>query len=259
MDFETTVGEMTVAVYESNHALGQAAAHDFVSLVREELSHHEEVAVIFATGNSQLSFLDALRSVTDIPWEQVVAFHMDEYLGLSAYHPASFRRFIREKISDVFHPKITYGMEGDADDIDSELMRYDALLKQYPPAICVLGIGENGHLAFNDPPADFHTEKTIHVVTLDEVCRRQQVGEGHFPNLEAVPKQALSLTVPALLKAKHLLALVPEGRKAKAVQAALEEEITEMCPASILRTQKHVKLYLDRDSSALVRDNLLRK
>jgi glucosamine-6-phosphate deaminase len=115
-----------------------------------------------------------------------------------------------------------------------------------------MGIGENGHLAFNDPPADFHTSKTIHVVTLDEICRRQQVGEGHFPDMDSVPKRAISLTIPALLKAKHVLVLAPETRKAKVVQAALEGPVTENCPASILRTQKHVKLYLDRDSAAMI-------
>jgi glucosamine-6-phosphate deaminase len=180
---------------------------------------------------------------------------MDEYLGISADHPASFRRFIQEKITDVFHPRAVYGIKGDASDIEAELLCYEALLNQHQPVVCVLGIGENGHLAFNDPPADFHTTKTIHVVTLDEMCRRQQVGEGHFPSIDLVPAHAISLTIPALLKAKHILALVPEARKAKAVQAALEGPITEQCPASILRTQRHVRLYLDRDSAALLRAN----
>ncbi len=257
MDFEGRVGEMQVAVYESNQALGQAAAGDFAAILREELRHHEEIAVIFATGNSQLAFLKALQNEAGIAWERVIVFHMDEYLGLPADHPASFRRFIREKITEVFHPRITYGIEGDNADVSGELARYDALLKQYVPAICVMGIGENGHLAFNDPPADFQTDKTIHLVTLDETCRRQQVGEGHFPNFDAVPKQALSLTVPALLQPRYVLVLAPESRKAKAVQAALEGPVTETCPASILRTQKQVKLYLDRESAALLRDPLI--
>ncbi len=247
------IGEMSVAVFELNAALGQAAAADFASIIRREAASSDQVAVIFATGNSQLSFLRALRSVGDLPWERVTVFHMDEYLGIAQDHPASFRRFIHERITQPFHPHAAYGINGDAADIEAELARYDALLAAHAPVVCVLGIGENGHLAFNDPPADFHTAKTIYVVTLDETCRRQQVGEGHFASLDAVPRQAISLTIPALLKPKHVLALVPEARKAKAVQAALEGAVTENCPASILRTRKHVKLYLDRDSAALTR------
>lgn len=246
------IGEMSVAVFASNAALGQAAAADFAATVKQEVSARGEVAIIFATGNSQLSFLQALHSIRDIPWEHVIAFHMDEYLGISEDHPASFRHFIREKISEAFHPHATYGINGDAADIEEELARYDALLKAHPPAVCVLGIGENGHLAFNDPPADFHTTETIHVVALDETCRRQQVGEGHFANLDAVPQRAITLTIPMLLQPRHVFALVPEARKAKIVQAALEGPVTENCPASILRTQRHVKLYLDQDSARLL-------
>jgi glucosamine-6-phosphate deaminase len=145
-----------------------------------------------------------------------------------------------------------YGLRGDVPDIEAELERYTALVQEHQPVLCVLGIGENGHLAFNDPPADFHTTKTIHVVNLDETCRQQQVGEGHFATLDDVPRQALSLTIPALLKPPHVMALVPEARKANAVQAALEGPLTEKCPASILRAHAHVKLYLDRESAALV-------
>ena len=145
-----------------------------------------------------------------------------------------------------------FGIRGDAPDVAAELARYTALLEEYKPVVCVLGIGENGHLAFNDPPADFTTSQTIHVVNLDETCRRQQVGEGHFAGLDEVPRQAISLTVPALLRPAHVMGLVPEARKARAVQAALEGPVTEHCPASILRTQAHVKLYLDRDSAALL-------
>ncbi len=254
MNIERKIGAMQVAICESNQALGRAAAADFAANLREELRLHDQVAVIFATGNSQLSFLEALRSETGIAWERVIVFHMDEYLGLPANHSASFRRFIHEKISDVFHPRITYGIEGDSTDTEAELARYTALLKAHNPAICVMGIGENGHLAFNDPPADFETDKLIHAVTLDETCRRQQVGEGHFPNFEAVPKQALSLTIPALLMPKYVFVLAPESRKAKAVQTALEGPVTPVCPASILRTQPQVKLYLDHDSAALLQD-----
>lgn len=252
MILSTKVDKMTVNVFETNAELGKTAAADFAQRVKQEVAAHGETAVILATGNSQLTFVTALRDHTDIPWGQVSVFHMDEYLGLSASHPASFRRFLQEKIDDLFHPHATYLVRGDAPDTQVELQRYTDLLKEYKPSICVLGIGENGHLAFNDPPADFQTDKLIHVVTLDETCRQQQVGEGHFATFDDVPKQALSLTVPALLSAGHVMALVPEARKAVAVQAALEGPITEMCPASILRTQAHANLYLDKDSAALL-------
>jgi glucosamine-6-phosphate deaminase len=247
----TTIDKMTVHVYESNAALGKGAATDFADIVKRVVTETGEAAVIFATGNSQLSFLKALSEHPEIPWSKISAFHMDEYLGMSEDHPASFRRFLREKLTDVFHPKAMYGLRGDAPDIAAELARYKALLDVHQPVLCVLGIGENGHLAFNDPPADFRTTKTIHVVNLDETCRRQQVGEGHFATLDDVPKQALSLTVPALLKPAHVMAIVPEARKAQAVKAALEGPLTENCPASILRTHAHVKLYLDQESASL--------
>lgn len=248
-----TIDKMTVEVFESNAALGKTAAKDFAEIVNHTVRERGEASIIFATGNSQLSFMQALRETPNIPWKNVLAFHMDEYLGMSETHPASFRRFLRENITDLFQARATYGLQGDAADIVAEIARYEALLKEHPPVLCVLGIGENGHLAFNDPPADFHTTKTLHVVTLDETCRRQQVGEGHFANINQVPTQALSLTVPALLKPAHVMALVPEARKANAVKAALEGPVTELCPASILRTHAHVKLYLDRDSASLLK------
>jgi glucosamine-6-phosphate deaminase len=248
----STIDRMRVAVFESNAALGEAAAYDFAGIARRGVAELGEISVIFATGNSQLSFLHALRKQPGVPWERIIAFHMDEYLGLSEDHPASFRRFLRDKVS-VFRPRAIYGIMGDAPDLEAELARYAAEIEAHEPVLCVLGIGENGHLAFNDPPADFHTEKVIQVVTLDETCRRQQVGEGHFPNVDAVPRQAISLTIPALLKPRYVMALVPEARKAQAVKAALEGPVTEGCPASILRTQPNVKLYLDGASAALVK------
>jgi glucosamine-6-phosphate deaminase len=252
MTNEQIIDKMKVNIFESNAALGKAAADDFASIVTQAVAVNGETSVILATGNSQLSFVHALREKPDIPWDKIAVFHMDEYLGMSADHPASFRRFIHENISDIFHPRVTYGMEGDTADVEAELNRYTTLLNEHNPVVCVLGIGENGHLAFNDPPADFHTDKMIHVVTLDAVCRQQQVGEGHFASLADVPTQALSLTVPALLKPAHVMALVPEARKANAVKAALQGAVSEACPASILRTHAHVKLYLDRESSALL-------
>jgi len=247
-----TVGPMVVHVFESNSKLGQKAADDFAELLTRTLEDRGKAAVILATGNSQLTFFSALQAQKGVPWDKVSVFHMDEYLGMSDQHPASFPRYIREKLVDVVHPAAFYPILGHAPDVESELKRYANLLRDLRPDICVLGIGENGHLAFNDPPADFQTPELIHVVNLDLKCRMQQVGEGHFLKLEDVPKRAITLTVPALLSVKHVLAVVPEARKAAAVKAALEGQITPDCPASILRTHPHVTVYLDRESAALL-------
>lgn len=244
--------QMQVAIYGSNEDLGKAAAADLAQIIRETIFARGKAAIILATGNSQLSFLKALRVEPGIAWENVVVFQMDEYLGISTDHPASFRRFHRQHFVEFVHPRAFYGIEGDAPDIEAEMARYTALLNEYRPIACVMGIGENGHLAFNDPPADFNTDDLIHVVTLTESCRRQQVGEGHFETIDQVPERALSLTVPALLKPPHVLVVVPEARKAPAVKAAFEGPIKPDCPASILRRQPHVTVYLDRESAALV-------
>jgi glucosamine-6-phosphate deaminase len=244
--------KMPVKVFETNQALGVAAACDVAKILKDYIADHDRAAVIFATGNSQLSFFDALVGLEGILWDKVTIFHMDEYLGMESSHPASFRRFIQEKLADFVHPGRFYGIAGETSDIQAELVRYDSLLQDYQPVACVLGIGENGHLAFNDPPADFKTENNIQVVRLAQSARRQQVGEGHFASLEDVPKQAITLTIPALLRTPHVLAVVPEKRKAPAVKAALQGPISPACPASILRLQEHVTLYLDQESASLL-------
>jgi len=244
---------MPVHVLESNEAVGRRAADDLAAIFSRIISEQGRVAVILASANSQLMFLHSLRVKKDIEWDKVIVFHMDECLGMSDQHPASFSRFIRRELVSLVHPSAFYPIVGNAPDLNSELNRYADLLRRYPPDVCALGIGENGHLAFNDPPADFETKEVIHVVTLDVRCRMQQVGEGHFPALEDVPKQAITLTVPALLAARHVLAIVPEVRKAVAVKAALEGPVVPDCPASILRTQPHVTMYLDQESASLLR------
>ena len=245
-------GQLEVRVYQSGAGLGVAAAEDLARIVAESIAKRGSAAIILATGNSQLCFIEALRQRQDVEWGSVRVFHMDEYLGMSDQHPASFRRYIREKLVDQVHPLAFHGIRGDAPDVEAEMQRYTALLQQHPPDAVVMGIGENGHLAFNDPPADFTTGKTILVVTLDEACRRQQLGEGWFPSLDDVPRQALTLSVPALLAPRHLLVVVPERRKAPAVKAALEGPVTPDCPASILQRQPHAVLYLDLESSSLL-------
>jgi len=244
------VDQMQVQVYESNQAMGAAAADDMARILVNAVAERGETSVIIATGNSQLTFMEALRAKDGIPWDRITVFHMDEYVGISDQHPASFRLYLHEKLVDTVHPRAFYGLDGDAPDIDAELARYTALLEAHKPVATALGIGENGHLAFNDPPADFETDKAVHVVTLDDVCRRQQVGEGHFAGVDDVPPQAITLTVPALLRPDHVLAIVPEARKAPVVRAALQGPVTPDCPGSILRTLSHARLYLDRESAA---------
>jgi len=248
-----TVDALPVDIFATPQELAAAAAQLVQAHLAQTLARQGSAAAILATGNSQLQFLDELVRLGGVDWSKITLFHMDEYLGMPESHPASFRRFLREKLVERVHPKAMYGMQGDALDVAAEIRRYVGLLEAHPPVVCVMGIGENGHIAFNDPPADFHTREIMHVVNLDEACRRQQVGEGHFARLEDVPRQALSLTVPALLKPPHVMALVPEARKAAAVRAALQGPVTENCPASILRTQPQVTLYLDRESAGLLR------
>jgi glucosamine-6-phosphate deaminase len=243
---------MPVSVFASNTALGEAAAADLAAIVRQAVADHGETSIIVATGNSQLSFMKALRVLPDIPWERITVFHLDEYLGIPDDHPAGFQRYIREKLTDIVRPRAFHGIRGDAPDVEGEMARYAELLETHRPVACVLGIGENGHLAFNDPPADFHIDKVIHVVQLAQTARRQQVGEGHFATLDDVPKEAITLTIPTLLRPPHVLAVVPERRKATAVREALLGPVSEDCPASILRTLDHAKLYLDPDSASLL-------
>ena len=243
---------LRVSTFPSARQLGEQAAADLAEVLNAELAAHGEAALIVATGNSQLQFMQALCMRRDLAWDRISIFHMYEYLGMDESHPASFRRYIREKLVDNVQPRAFYGLQGDAADTHAEIARYTALLKQQRPVACVMGIGENGHLAFNDPPADFETREFVHVVQLDEACRAQQVGEGHFACLDTTPTHALSLTIHALLQPSRLFVVVPEARKARAVRDALRGPISPACPASILRTCAHAHLYLDVESAGLL-------
>ncbi|GEP27931.1 glucosamine-6-phosphate deaminase [Cryobacterium levicorallinum] len=247
---------LEVSIVEDNDSLGAAVAEAFAVAAREALASQDEIAVILATGNSQLSFARAVRERTDIDWTRITVLHMDEYLGMSEDHSASFRRWMNENLASRLPLKAFEGVRGDHEPAEEELERYAALIRELKPSITVMGIGENGHLAFNDPPALFETDELIAIVKMDEVSRQQQLGEGHFPSLEETPQSALSLTIPALLMSGTVLVGVPEARKAPAVRAALEGPVTPDCPASILRRQPHARVFLDRDSAALLkRDN----
>ncbi len=249
-----TCDHLPVEVYATNAELGQAAAEQAVQTLRAAIAAKGYANVILATGNSQLSLFAGLLADHSLNWSKINVFHMDEYIGITDQHPASFPRFLREKILDQAKPGSFYPIAGDAASLEHECARYAALLRRYPADLCCLGYGENGHIAFNDPPyAEFKDPVWVKVVRLAEASRKQQVGEGHFPTLADVPTHAITLTIPALLAAKRMLCIVPEKRKAVAVKAALTGPITEDCPGSILRTVSHATLYLDPDSASLLR------
>lgn len=238
-------------VHADATALGTAAAEDAATAIRDAINARGMANVMLASGNSQLAFLEVLTADATVDWGKVVGFHMDEYCGISADHPASFRRYMRERVVERAHPASFHEIQGDAPDAEVECERYAALLREHPLDLCCLGIGENGHLAFNDPPvADFDDPLDLKVVELDDACRQQQVGEGHFASMDAVPTHALTVTIPALLRAATVLAIVPEARKREPVRRALTGPVDPSCPASILQTQAHATIYLDDESAA---------
>lgn len=250
-----TVDSATVEIYPDKATLSQAAADFVAERTRAAIAERGNARVIFATGASQYDFLDALCAAHAIDWNRVTAFHLDEYVGISADHPASFRRYLQERLFSRLPFAAVHLLSGDAPDPAAECRRYAALLAAGPIHIACVGIGENGHLAFNDPPADFHTTAAVHIVNLDEACRRQQVGEGHFPSLAAVPPQALSMTIPAILAADAIACIAPESRKAEAVRCTLTRPIDPACPASALRNHPRCRLYLDSASASLLKDS----
>jgi glucosamine-6-phosphate deaminase len=245
---ERIVGEMRTVVHEDVQAMAHSAADEAVAALRAAVSSRGSARAMFATGNSQLAFVAEIVQRTDVPWERVTVFHMDEYVGAGPDEPAGFQRWIRERIAVPARPAAVHYLEGQHEP-EAECARYAALLAEGPIDLCCLGIGENGHLAFNDPPADLDDPLDVKVVTLDATCRRQQVDEGHFPDLDSVPTQAMTVTVPALLRASSVLAIVPEARKAPAVRAALTGPVSPSCPASVLRQHAQVTLHLDPASA----------
>ncbi len=250
MTSELVVDAMTVRVFPEPVALGAAAAVQAAGVIRDAIGARGVANVMFASGNSQLEFLRCLTASPDVAWARVVGFHMDEYLGLPAAHPAGFRRYMHEEILDKVRLQAFREIAGDAPDAEAECARYAGLLRVNPLDLCCLGVGENGHLAFNDPPvADFDDPRDAKVVELDEACRKQQVGEGHFAAFAEVPTHAITVTIPALLRARTVLAIVPEARKRAPVERALHGPVSTECPASVLRTRPNATLYLDAASA----------
>lgn len=243
--------QLTVEIHPNIPAMGLAVAQAAAQIIREAVAAHGVANVILATGNSQLAFLEALRAIPDIPWQAVNAFHMDEYVHLQPGHPASFPLTLRRNIIDHVPIGNFFPVPGLAADLDAACQGYELLLRAHPADLCCLGIGENGHLAFNEPyDARFDDPQWAKVITLSEASRRQQVGEGHFASLDETPSRAITLTIPALLAAKHILVVAPEARKAHAVYRTLYDEISPACPATILRKTAHARLFLDTDSAA---------
>lgn len=253
MSYTFTADQLNVRVFDDVDALAQAAAADGAKVIRDALDRRGEANVMLATGNSQLQFLAVLVTLADIDWSRVTAFHMDEYVDLAPTHSASFQRYMRERVAAVLPFRAFHYLTGDTGDAQKETERYAALLRAHPLDLCCCGIGENGHLAFNDPPvADFDDPADVKIVALEPESRRQQVAEGHFATMDDVPTHAITVTIPALLRAGRVLAIVPEARKAIPVRDALEGPVTTACPASYLRTQPHATLYLDAESASLL-------
>lgn len=244
---------LTTRIFDDKAALGQAAADHAASVLLRAIGARGTARILVATGASQFEFLAALTARTDIDWTQVEMFHLDEYVGLPADHPASFRRYLLERFIRPTGIERYHLLDGEAD--PAEVCERTGQALQAAPIDCAfVGIGENGHLAFNDPPADFTTRKPYLIVTLDEACRRQQVGEGWFRSLEEVPDRAISISIQQILDAREIICVVPDARKADAVKRCLEGPVTPDAPASILQTHPSTTVYLDRESSSLLRE-----
>jgi glucosamine-6-phosphate deaminase len=243
---------MLLRLFQDKVSLGRSTAEQAATAIRRAIAERGRAGIIAATGVSQLEFLDALTKTPGIDWARVEAFHLDEYIGLPATHPASFRKFLSERLVSKTGMINFHWIEGDAADPSAVAREVGQQLASAPIDIAFLGIGENAHIAFNDPPADFNAEDPYLIVNLDEACRRQQVGEGWFADLSQVPRQAISMSPRQILKAAELLVVVPDQRKAAAVKACLEGEISPMAPASILRRHSNAIVYLDGDSASLL-------
>ncbi|NLO72106.1 MAG: glucosamine-6-phosphate deaminase [Porphyromonadaceae bacterium] len=245
--------ELLVKIIPDRIEMGRVAADDATEKIIQLLEKQDEINMIFAAAPSQNEFIADLISRPGIDWSRINAFHMDEYIGIDPEAPQAFGKFLKDRIFGKVPFKKVFYLNGMAADLEAECERYSALLKKYPVDIVCLGIGENGHIAFNDPGvADFNDDKLVKIIDLDLVSRQQQVNDKCFEFLHEVPTQALTLTIPAMLKGKYLFCIVPATNKAKAVYNTLNGEISEDCPATILRTKKNVILYLDEASSALL-------
>jgi len=241
-----------IRVFDDKLSLSRAAAEQATAAIRRVIAERGYARIVAATAASQTDFLRQLSQAAQIDWKRVELFHLDEYIGLPVTHPGSFRKMLLEQFILATGVEKFHLLDGEGN-VSATLRDAGAAISSAPIDVAFLGIGENGHIAFNDPPADFETTAPYLVVNLDEACRRQQVGEAWFPDISTVPKQAISMSVKQILAAKEILAVVPDARKAAAVKACLEGEVSPMIPASILRTHSNATIYLDKNSAALLK------
>jgi glucosamine-6-phosphate deaminase len=242
---------MRLRVLEDRNSLGEAAAAQGVAAIQRAIRERSHARIIGASAASQFEFLERLTAAPGIEWKRIELFHLDEYIGIPMSHPASFCKFLQDRLISKTGITNYHLLDGEKD--PAEVIRTtNAAITVAPIDVAFVGIGENGHLAFNDPPADFETEEPYIIVNLDEACRQQQVGEGWFPDLQAVPKRAISMSVKQVLKSKEILAIVPGPKKAQAIKACFDGPVNPMAPSSILRTHPNATIYLDRDSAALL-------
>lgn len=242
---------MKLKIFDHKIDLGRAAAVQAVAAINRAIADHGNARIIAATGASQFEFLDALTQTTEIDWSRVEMFHLDEYVGLPVTHPASFRKYLLERLINKVGLSNYHLLDGEANPIEV-CARIGTAISQAPIDAAFVGIGENGHLAFNDPPADFATEEPYIVVNLDDACRQQQVGEGWFSTIDEVPRQAISMSIRQILKTEEIICIVPDARKATAVKACLEGPVSPQAPASILQTHTKTTIFLDCDSASLL-------
>lgn len=247
---------MIFGIFFSKVALAQAAASDAAQVIRAAIAERGEARIIAATGASQFEFLDALTGMGGIRWEKVEMFHLDEYVGVSEAEPASFCRYLRERLINKVGIQRYHLLDGTRAAVDV-IRDVTKEIRKVSIDVAFTGIGENGHLAFNDPPADFETRESYTVVNLDEACRKQQLGEGWFSTLAEVPCQAISMTIHQIMDSKQILCIVPDARKASAVKACFEGDISPMAPASILRRHPNTKIYLDAESASLLSQSVI--
>jgi len=240
-------------IYKTKQEMGAAAAAKAAHAIKKAIKNKGRANIILATGTSQIEMLKNLATMNGIDWPKVTMFHLDEYIALGPDHPASFRRFLKERFVDkVPGLKAVHFVNGDADDPQAECQRVGNIIAKHTIDVALIGIGENGHLAFNDPPADFETEEPFIIVELDQRCRKQQLGEGWFKTLEQVPRRAISMSIRQIMKSACLIVTVPDKRKAEAVRNALQGQVTPMCPASILQKHKNCKIFMDTEAASLL-------
>jgi len=243
---------MDIRVFETKEAMGQAAAGDGAEAIRDALAQRGRANIILATGASQFEMLAALAAA-DVDWPRVTMFHLDEYVAMPITHPASFRKYLRERFVDrLAKPPAAFHYINGEGDCEAECRRLAKLIVTHPIDVAFIGIGENGHLAFNDPPADFEAREPYFIVELDEACRRQQLGEGWFGSLDEVPRRAISMSIPQIMKSRKIVCTVPDERKAHAVQRAVEGPVTPDVPASALQKHPVATLYLDKPAASML-------